>query len=72
MLKTKTTACISLIIVVCCIIMLTSCIKGFKDIPKLTIIYNGNSIDAAQGSYLWEPKGKEKNFTVDSYASIIN
>lgn len=42
-----------------------------KDVPKLTVTYNGNSIEVGQGSYKWKSKGKLKTFTVDSYAGVL-
>lgn len=46
-------------------------VNGRKDIPKLTVTYNGNNIEVGQGSYRWKSIGKLKEFTVDSYAGVL-
>ncbi|MCY6354128.1 hypothetical protein [Clostridium sp. ZS2-4] len=43
-----------------------------RTIPKLDITYNGNNIEVGQGHYRWKSRGKLKEFTIDSYASVIS
>jgi hypothetical protein len=47
-------------------------VNGRKDVPKLTVTYNGNNIEVGQGSYRWKSRGKLKEFTVDNYAGVIS
>lgn len=44
----------------------------YKNLPKLTVTYNGKPLTVGQGSYNWKSKGKTKVYTVDSYAKVIN
>lgn len=43
-----------------------------KELPKLTITYNGKEIKSIKGSYLWKRGFKNEVHVVDSYAKIIN
>jgi hypothetical protein len=46
--------------------------NGRKDVPKLSVTYNGTKIEGGQGPYSWKSRGKLKEFTIDSYGSVIN
>ncbi|MCY6356060.1 hypothetical protein [Clostridium sp. ZS2-4] len=46
--------------------------NGRKDVPKLDVTYNGNNIEVGQGPYIWKSRGKVKEFTINSYASVIS
>ncbi|MCY6960244.1 hypothetical protein [Clostridium brassicae] len=46
-------------------------VKGRKDIPKLTVTYNGKNVEVGQGPYKWKSRGKLKEYTLDSYTTVL-
>ncbi|WMJ82247.1 hypothetical protein RBU49_08365 [Clostridium sp. MB40-C1] len=46
-------------------------VKGRKDIPKLTVTYNGKNVEVGQGPYKWKSRGKLKEHTLDSYTTVL-
>ncbi|AEB77667.1 hypothetical protein ADU80_09570 [Clostridium botulinum] len=47
-------------------------VSGRKDVPKLTVSYNEKNIQIGQGGYRWKSRGKFKEHSIDSYASILS
>jgi hypothetical protein len=46
--------------------------NGRKDVPKLSVTYNGTNIEVGQGPYSWNSRGKLKEFAIDSYGSVVS
>jgi hypothetical protein len=64
-------SCLAFVILLIAI-FIVAFINGRKDVPKLSVTYNGTKIEVGQGPYSWNSRGKLKEFAVDSYGSVIS
>ncbi|MFD3158745.1 hypothetical protein ACFIJ5_18195 (plasmid) [Haloimpatiens sp. FM7330] len=71
MLKNRKILCAFILIIL--VITLSSIIyvRGRKDIPKLTVTYNGKNVEVGQGPYKWKSRGKLKEYTLDTYSKVL-
>ncbi|KEI00849.1 hypothetical protein IRP63_04525 [Clostridium botulinum] len=47
-------------------------VSGRKQVPKLTVTYNGLNVPVGQGPYRWKSRGKLKMHEIDSYADVLS